>query len=241
MQKRLSPIFDPSPEDCLDPTDMIDSRHPAIVSLMQGTVADAGGDPVLRAVKLYEVARDRIWYDPYTPFYRPAHYRASGVLQRGRAFCIPKAVLLCALGRAAGIPTRLGFATVRNHLATQQLIDYVGSDLFVYHGFVEFYLGGRWVKATPAFNRELCRRHGVSPLTFDGHHDSIFQTYNGENKRFMDYVEDHGTFSDVPLERILDAWKRVYGRQRVLGWIRSFEAGRGGIRRDFYGETVLRT
>lgn len=241
VQNTSLPISDPPPEGCLGPTDMIDSRHPAIVSLVQATLAAAAGDPALQAAKLYEVARDSIWYDPYTPFYRPEHYRASSVLQRGRAFCIPKAVLLCALGRAAGIPTRLGFATVRNHLATQQLIDYVGSDLFVYHGFVEFHIEKRWVKATPAFNRELCRRHGVAPLTFDGRHDSIFQPYNTENKRFMEYVEDHGTFSDVPLESILEAWKRVYGRRRVLSWIEAFEAGRGGIQRDFYGETVLRT
>ena len=36
-------------------------------------------------------------------------------------------------------------------------------DLFVFHGFTEFWLAGRrWVKATPAFNIELCERFGVA-------------------------------------------------------------------------------
>ena len=72
---------------------------------------------------------------PYYPFYLPEHYRASNILKSGRGFYISKAALLCALERACGIPSRVGFATVRNHLATQKLIDFIGSDLFVYHGY----------------------------------------------------------------------------------------------------------
>lgn len=231
-------LIEPPPEACLRPTAILDGNHPSIAGVAATTKTEVGNDPLKQAVSLYYFVRDTIWYDPYTPFYLPEHYRASNVLERGRAFCIPKAALLCALGRAAGIPSRLGFATVKNHLATRQLIEFIGCDLFVFHGFVEFYLDGRWVKATPAFNRELCRRHDVPPLEFNGREDSIFQPLNLKKKRFMEYVEDHGTYNDVPLERIVSAWKRIYGEERIALWIKNFENS-GDLRRDFYREDVI--
>ncbi|MBT8364022.1 MAG: transglutaminase-like domain-containing protein [Deltaproteobacteria bacterium] len=185
------------------PTSIIDSDHPTIVAYAQDVVKDAEQDPVSKAVKLYYAVRDVIWYDPYLPFYRSEHYRASNVLKMGRAFCVGKATLLCALGRACNIPSRIGFADVRNHLATRQLIEFLGSDMFVYHGFSEFYLNGKWCKATPAFNFQLCKKHRVMPLEFDGCKDSIFHPFNTENKRFMEYVTDNVAFAVVPLEKIL--------------------------------------
>jgi transglutaminase-like putative cysteine protease len=162
------------------------------------------------------------------------------VLASGRAFCIPKAALLCALGRACGIPARVGFADVKNHLATKQLIEFLGSDLFVFHGYTEFYLEGRWVKATPAFNAELCRKHKVIPLDFNGREDSIFQPYNLEQKRFMEYVADHGTYADIPVAAIVAAWEEAYGRERVRRWKRDLEATGGRPQRDFDQEEVLK-
>ena len=139
----------------LNPTAIIDSDHPRIVDYAR-EVAGEARDPVEQAVRIYYAVRDGIRYDPYYPFYLPEHYRASNVLASGRGYCVCKASLLCALGRSLGIPSRVGFATVRNHLATKQLIEFLGSDLFVYHGYTDFFLEGKWVKATPAFNKELC-------------------------------------------------------------------------------------
>ena len=220
----------------LEPTDIIDSDHPDVMSYAKKLAPNPADEPVDRAVKLYYGVRDPIWYDPYLPFYRPEHYRASLTLKRGRAFCIGKATLLCALGRASGIPSRLGFADVRNHLATRQLLEFLGSDLFSFHGFTEFFLDGRWVKATPAFNIELCRRHKVVALEFDGRSDSIFHAFNREKKMFMEYVADHGTFADVPVERIVAGWRQAYGRERVRRWISDYENGEG--RRRFDDEDV---
>jgi transglutaminase-like putative cysteine protease len=161
------------------------------------------------------------------------------VLKRGRSFCIPKASLLCALGRACGIPSRIGLADVRNHLATKQLIEFMGSDLFVYHGFAELYLEGKWVKATPAFNKELCERHHVPPLEFDGREDSLFQPYNLQNQRFMEYVGLHGVYADIPVDEIVLGWEKAYGRDRVRDWIKRFEEAAGGSFADFGKEEVL--
>jgi len=226
--------------ECLSPTAIIDSDNEGIIEYAMDAVRDSGEDPVARAVKLYYAVRDSVRYDPYCPFYLPEHYRASNVLKSGRGYCVSKAALLCALGRVCNIPSRIGFATVRNHLATRQLLEYIGSDLFVYHGFNEFYLEGRWVKATPAFNIELCKKHKVSPLEFNGREDSIFQAYSLDNKKFIEYIEFHGIYTDVPVDKIVSAWERVYGRDRVRKWIDYFEKSGGKSGRDFYKEEVLK-
>jgi len=226
--------------DYLAPTAMIDSDHPKVVQKAREETAGCEGSPEASAVRLYLWVRDRIWYDPYSPFHLPEHYRASNVMARGRGYCVGKAVLLCALGRAVGIPSRLGFATVRNHLATRQLIEFLGSDLFVYHGFTEFHLEGRWVKATPAFNIELCRKHRVEPLAFDGRSDAIFHAYNRENRQFMEYLAFNGSFPDVPLADILSAWRATYGEERVNGWIAAIETQGEIPRRNFDTETVIK-
>ena len=209
-------------KEFLEATEIIDSNHPEIGAFAEEKRGDAK-DPVDKAVRLYYAVRDGIWYDPYIPFYRPEHYKASNILKGGRGFCIPKASLLCAVGRASGIPSRPSFANVRNHLATRQLLEYLGCDIFVYHAFVEFYLEGKWVKATPAFNIELCKRHHVEPLEFNGREDSIFQAYNSENRKFMEYLEFHGSFADIPVAQIVAAFEESYGQDRVRGWIAGFE------------------
>ena len=228
----------PQLHEYLNSTATIDSDNRSIIDYAMAAGKDSGGDPVSTAVSLYYAVRDPIWYDPYLPFYRPEHYRASHVLGKGRAFCVGKASLLCALGRASGIPSRVGFATVRNHLATRQLIEFLGSDLFVYHGYVEFYLNDKWVKATPAFNIELCRKHKVIPLEFNGRQDSIFHPYNTEKKQFMEYVEDYGSYADIPVDQIVAEWERVYGVDRVRRWIAKYEAG-ANAGRDFDREEIL--
>jgi len=209
----------------LQPTPILDADHPSVRGFAREAVAGSTG-PVEKAVLLFYAVRDGIWYDPYTPFYRPEHYRASRTLAAGRGFCIPKAALLCTLGRACGIASRIGFATVRNHLTSLQLFEFMGTDLFVYHGYTEFFLRGRWVKATPTFNIELCQRYKVAPLDFDGLHDAMLQEYNREKKRFMEYVDAHGAHADVPVEAIVAAWKNAYGVERVAAWTAALEKGR---------------
>ena len=228
----------PQHKEYLKSTQIMDTDNREIVNYAMDAIKDTDEDPISKAVKLYYAVRDDIWYDPYSPFYLPKHYRASNVLKRGRGYCVGKASLLCTLGRFCGIPSRVGFADVRNHLATRQLIEYLGTDLFVYHGYVEFYLEGQWVKATPAFNIELCRKHNVNPLEFNGREDSLFQPYSIENKQFMEYLEDHGVYADIPVDVIVAGWEKVYGKDRVRQWIEEFEKTAGRSKRNFYTEEV---
>ena len=208
----------------LSPTAIIDADHPRVLAYAARVLEKVPDNAVDRAVALFYAVRDDIWYDPYLPFYNPEHYRASNTLVKGRAFCIGKAALLCALGRGSRIPSRMGFADVRNHLATPQLIDFLGSDVFVFHAYTEFYLNGRWVKATPAFNIELCRLHNVIPLEFNGSDDAIFHPFSAEQKLFMEYIRDHGSFADVPVEKIVAAMRTAYGAERIRRWMTLYEA-----------------
>ena len=227
-------------EKYLLPTSIIDSGHKRVIEFANNAIDGRDKSPLEIAVRLYYAVRDGIWYDPYYPFYRPEHYRASNVLKSGRGYCVSKASLLCALGRALGIPSRVGFAHVRNHLATKQLIEYMGSDLFAFHGFTEFFLEGKWVKATPAFNSELCERHNVAPLEFNGREDSIFHEYNNENELYMEYVEYLGTYSDIPVDTIVAGWEKAYGKERIRRMIEEFERSWGkSPHRDFDKEEIL--
>ncbi len=203
----------------LDPTDIIDSEHTHIRDFLNRTLDASDDTPVKKAVKLYYAVRDGIRYDPFSPFFLPCHYRASVILEEKRGFCVSKASLLCACGRAAGIPTRIGFADVENHIAPEGLYERMGSRVFKYHAFNEFYLEGKWIKATPAFNKQLCVLCGVLPLEFNGIEDSIFQAYDVKENKFMEYLCFHDTYHDIPVDDILAAWKGEYGEKRVQSWI----------------------
>jgi transglutaminase-like putative cysteine protease len=225
-------------QEYLNPTAIIDSDHPAVIDYARMAVGESQ-EPLERAIKIYYAVRDGIRYDPYCPFYLPEHYRASHILKVGRGYCVCKASLLCALGRSVGIPSRVGFATVRNHLATRQMLERQGSDIFVYHGFTEFFLNGKWVKSTPAFNKELCERHKVAPLEFNGLEDSVFQPYNLVNQQYMEYMADLGSYADIPVDIIVKGWEKEYGQERVQGWIRELEEAETKKKPDFYQEDVV--
>lgn len=193
----------------LKPTRFIDSDHPSVIAFAE-RVSGGAGREADRAIALYYAVRDEFRYDPYRIDLRPEAMRASATLARGYGFCIAKSVLLAAAARVHGIPARLGFADVRNHLTTERLRRSMDTDVFVYHGYAELLLDGRWVKATPAFNRSLCERFGVATLEFDGKHDAVFQPFDRAGNRHMEYLRDHGRYADLPLEELRRAFERAY-------------------------------
>lgn len=193
----------------LKPTPCLDSDHEAIRELASHH-ARGTTDPVEAAVRIYYAVRDGLRYDPYSVEISAEALRASRVLAKGRGYCVAKAGVLSAAARAVGIPARLGFADVRNHLATPRLRQRMGTDVFYYHGYTELFLDGRWLKATPAFNVELCEKFGVKPLEFDGRSDSIFHAFDATGRQHMEYVRDRGTRDDMPVEELREAMARYY-------------------------------
>jgi len=196
---------------CLAPAEYVDSATPNVVAFAR-KVCEGAADDITRAVRLYYAIRDGIVYTPYVDFKSPETFRASACLARGSGFCVGKAALLAAAARASGIPARLGFADVRNHLTTPRLRELMGTDVFVYHGYAELYLEGKWVKATPAFDRGLCEKFGVRPLEFDGREDSLFHPHDVSGRRHMEYVRDRGPAVDVPVADIVETFSRCYPR-----------------------------
>ena len=203
-------------EPYLAPAEFIDSGDPG-VGQFAGKVTAGADDDVSRAVKQYYAVRDGILYDPYYGGEARRYFRASDCLRAKRGFCIPKAALLAASARCLGIPARLAFADVRNHLSTKKLLELMGGDIFIWHSLTELYLEGRWVKATPAFNLSLCQRFGVHPLEFDGRRDSLFHEYDQAGRKHMEYLRERGHYADVPYQSILADLRETY--PRWMKWI----------------------
>lgn len=196
-------------KELLKPTSYIDSDN-ADICRFALEAGGTSGSKKEQAVRLYYAVRDGFAYNPYCLTLNKIHYKASYVLERKEGFCIQKAILLAAAARALGIPSRLGFANVRNHLATKKLLKLMKTDLFVFHGYTTLFLDRKWVKATPAFNIKLCERFGTKPLEFDGNTDSVFHPYDSSGKRHMEYVHDYGLFDDFPFEQMLDEFEKYY-------------------------------
>lgn len=193
----------------LKPTDFIDSDNDAIIHFTNRVIGTEQ-DPKQQAIKLYYAVRDDIRYDPYQIQFTPKGLKASTTLAQGYGYCVAKAVLLAAVGRAAGIPSRVGFSDVKNHLSSEKLKKIMQSDIFVWHGYTEFYLDDKWVKATPAFNKLLCEKAGIKPLEFDGVNDSVFHEFDQAGNQHMEYLHEHGHFDDLPFDEIVNAYKQHY-------------------------------
>jgi len=193
----------------LSPTEFLDSDHDSVREYAEKNTVGASNDTE-RAIKLYYAVRDDFQYDPYVLDLRRESLRASKLLTKKRGYCVEKAVLLAAAARSVGIPSRLSFYIVRNHIATEKLSKALEKDYLVFHGAAEMFLEGKWVKATPAFNRRLCDFLGVDPIEFDGTSDAIFQEYDRKGNVFMEYLHEYGAFDDMPYQMFLDELEKHY-------------------------------
>jgi transglutaminase-like putative cysteine protease len=199
--------------ECFEPvlcsTPSIDFDNEAVQAFVAENSQENGSD-LERAVSLYYAVRDQIRYDPYTISHELGDYSASHTLKTGRGWCVTKAILYAACCRAAGIPARLGYADVRNHLSTANLRRLMGTDIFYWHGYTDVYLNRTWVKATPAFNIELCNKFRLKPLEFNGLADSIYHPFDIDGRTHMEYLNYRGEFVDLPFDTMINDLYRVY-------------------------------
>ncbi len=190
-------------------TALIDFNHPA-VNEFRSSLELEGKTDTEKALSIYYAVRDRIRYNPFDIRFEAEALMADKVLQKGHGHCVDKALLFVTLCRAEGIPARIGLARVQNHMGTAKLEEKLGTNVLAPHGYAEVFLNDKWIKCTPAFNKELCERLGVEPLDFDGEHDSIFQAYDRAGGTFMQYLEDYGTFADLPVDFIREVMEKTY-------------------------------
>lgn len=183
----------------LRPTFFIDSDNPDIQRFVKNTIGNEI-DKTKIAVKLYYAVRDGWRYNPYNIDLNHNAMKASSLFNREdkSGYCIEKACLYAACLRAANIPSRLCFFDVKNHIGVEKLIEVLKTDVLAFHACTDIYLNNDWVKATPAFNKELCDKLGVATMEFDGLSDSIFQQYDEKGEMFMEYLKDYGSFHEIP-------------------------------------------
>jgi transglutaminase-like putative cysteine protease len=198
--------MDSSASGFLVSTRFVDSGSAEVREFVASSLEGAGDlSQTGTAIRLFDAVRD-----PFDIGTTADEYRASRIAAKPSNYCVPKAILLTAALRAAGIPAAVGFADVRNHLTSPKLAELMGTDLFIYHGYVAVWLDGRQFKVTPAFNTEMCERFGVRQLIFDGKSDALFHEFDANSQRHMEYVNDRGWFADPPIEQLLQDFHLTY-------------------------------
>ncbi|TAH22211.1 MAG: transglutaminase family protein [Cytophagales bacterium] len=202
-------LYDTDFDKYLQPNFFTDSQHEGITDFVSQHTQSSQNE-LAKVLSLYYAVRDGFWYNPNQIRIREEDFRASVQVARSEGHCIDKANILAACARAIGVPSRLGFANVTNHIATEKVEKSLGTNVLVFHGYTELFLNGKWVKATPAFNEKLCKKIGVQPLDFDGENDSIFQQYSPSGDKFMEYLHDYGQFAELPFALMMSEWKRFY-------------------------------
>jgi hypothetical protein len=194
----------------LQPTHVIDCENEVIkdkAALLISGEQDIPG----KARRLFYFVRDEIKYNLYVSSDKIDYFTASRILQIREGFCVQKAVLMTALSRAAGIPTRLRIAAIRNHLMPDKLKNFMRGNILPTHGYNELYINDRWVKAAPTFDRDMCLKNRFKTVEFDGIHDATLPAENSDGERHIEYVKDYGHFDDLPFERIIALRKEALG------------------------------
>ncbi|MCE9599099.1 MAG: transglutaminase-like domain-containing protein [Spirochaetia bacterium] len=199
----------PAPEECIEPTEFLNFTHPAVQSWLIENLPE-GLSVAEKLQHLYYKVRDGWRYNPYTVHLEREKCTIDFLLTQKHAYCTPKAMLLAAFARAIGVPSRLGFGDVRNHLSSPRLIEHLRSENFAWHGFTELYLNNEWVACTPAFDKGLCRKFKVEPMEFDGRSDSLFQEFDKSGRKFMEYTRYRGVYSDLPFEEMFTSLAEIY-------------------------------
>ncbi len=196
------------PKHYLSPGCYIDSDAPEVIAFAWEKGGE--GTPREKAIRLFTAVRDEFWYDPYDLTLQPTFFKASVCVTKKTGVCISKAVIYTAVLRAAGIPARIAFADVKNHLTTGKLMALMESDVFCCHGYTQLYLDEKWISATPTFNKELCEKFGLKPLEFDGYSDCLLHPFDAAGHRHMEYVKKLGSFIDFPFDYIHERLFRKY-------------------------------
>ncbi len=198
-------------KETLKSTFFIDWKHPSVLQKAK-ELTEGIEDDINKAIKLFYFVRDGIRYSVKDSrlSYDKKEWKPSLTLEKGYAFCIPKAILLASLARAVGIPSKLHFVDIVNHMTSDRLKKNMGSNLFIFHGFVELFLNGRWVEANCAFDKELCIRKNFPWVDFDGVKDGLFASTNNDGEPFVEYIKDRGVYNDAPHQEIMQTWAIEY-------------------------------
>ena len=186
----------------LQPTFAVDSNHERIVETAKSLTDDCSTDQD-KTVKLFYFVRDSIPYSAYMNSVFIEDFKASRILEWRKGYCVQKAVLLTALGRAAGVPSRLVFAKIKNHRVPAHVFEKLGTNVFPRHGYNQFFLNGRWVTAAATFDRRLCEKNGLPTVEFNGKQDSILPDKDLSGEKYIEYIKKYSPVDDLPFDWIV--------------------------------------
>jgi len=197
----------------LKATETIESDHPLIRAKAQKLVGveTSQRDKVLR---LFAFVRDQIPYNLFMISMHPDDFRATFVLEAGKGYCVQKAVLLCALTRSIGIPSRLALARIRNHCIPLDLETRLGRNEFPGHGYNQFLLDGHWISAAATFDAALCNRLRVPIVEFNGRNDAMLPAQSLDGGPYIEYIEYYRHFADLPLDFITERTSKIWGWEK---------------------------
>ncbi len=194
----------------LKATPTLDAGHERIVETARTLTRGCSSDDE-KAVKLFYFVRDSIGYNVFMISVFIEDFRASRILEWGKGYCVQKAVLLAALGRAAGIPSRLAFAKIRNHKLPEHVFQIIKTNTFHGHGYNQFLLNGQWVSAAATFDRNLCEKNGLPTVEFDGKSDAILPEKGLKGEPYIEYVEKFPPHDDLPFHWIAEKISEIVG------------------------------
>ncbi len=200
----------------LKSTETIDCSSPLIRDTAQ-RLTESCFSEVKKAQDLFYFVRDEIHYNVYMLSTFIEDFRASLVLKRKKGYCVQKAVVLAALLRVAGIPSRLAFARIRNYRRPDELRAQTGVDDLPSHGYTQILLEGKWVSVTPAFDRVLCEKLEVPACDFDGEHDALLSSRDLHGNPYIEYLEKYEPRADLPFEWLHKRLFPIWGNKRP--WI----------------------
>jgi len=197
----------------LKPTFTIESDHDQIIETAKKIIGDCQTDKE-KAIRLFYFVGDMIYYNVNMVSVFEEDFKATATLQWQQGYCVQKAVLLTALGRAVGIPTRLAFAKIKNHQLSPDILQRLGTNIFPRHGYNQFYLNGRWISVTATFNKTLCEKMNWPTVAFDGENDSILAPKDLGGKPYIEYIEKFGHKGDLPFQWIKDRITKMVGADK---------------------------
>ena len=200
-------------KEYLRPTETIDCDNEKIVSLAR-ELTQGCASPDEMAIKLFYFVRDSIPYSLYMISVFKEDFTASKILEWGKGYCVQKAVLLAALGRAAEIPSRLCFAKIKNHKVPEKIVRQTGTNIFPRHGYTQFFLDNHWVDIAPTFDRALCEKIGVPVVEWDGVNDAILPDKDLQGEKYIEYCEKLGPYTDLPFDWIVDETSKIIGKDK---------------------------
>jgi len=209
--------------ECLEPSAGVNSDAPQIQTLARELTSGSRNEKE-SAARLFRYTRDTFRYNPFAPFLSIEDFLGTSLLKRGYGFCTQKSALLIALCRAVGIPARFRFADLVNHNLPGRLGQVLGTNRMIYHAYAEILIEGRWLKATPSFEKALCDKMGWRLSDFDGRGDAILHATDLQGRPHIEYVLDRGVSASLPLQKMLDTWLKEYGVETLGRW----QAAAGG-------------